>query len=109
MDQSFLSYNEILTISNNLSSYSNYNGPIDIAAPGDNILSAYLNNTYKTMSGTSMAAPQVSAALAIIRSVFSEKTCVEAEEYLEEYAIEIEENDLITRWNEEKNIKKQFK
>lgn len=79
--------------SHNLSSYSNYNGPIDIAAPGDNILSAYLNNTYKTMSGTSMAAPQVSAALAIIRSVFSEKTCVEAEEYLKEYAIEIEEND----------------
>ncbi len=79
--------------SHNLSSYSNYNGPIDIAAPGDDILSAYLDNTYKTMSGTSMAAPQVSATLAIIRSVFSEKTCAEAEEYLKEYAIEIEEND----------------
>lgn len=79
--------------SHQLSSYSNYNGPIDMAAPGDNILSAYLDNTYKTMSGTSMAAPQVSATLAIIRSVFSDKTCAEAEEYLKEYAIEIEEND----------------
>lgn len=78
---------------NKLSSYSNYNGTIDIAAPGDNIMSSYLNNTYSLMSGTSMAAPQVSAGLAIVRSVYSEKSAAEAEEMIKDYAIKIQENE----------------
>ncbi len=74
-----------------LSRYSNYNGPIDIAAPGDNIKSCYLNNTYSLMSGTSMAAPQVASGFAIVRSVFPEKTAEEVEEMIKEYAIKMEE------------------
>lgn len=74
-----------------LSRYSNYNGTIDIAAPGDNVKSCYLNNTYSLMSGTSMAAPQVSAGFAIIRSVFPDKTAEEVEEMIEKYAIKMEE------------------
>ena len=75
-----------------LSKYSNYNGTIDIAAPGDNIKSCYLNNTYSLMSGTSMAAPQVSAGYAIVRSAFPDKTAEEVEEMIERYAIKMEEN-----------------
>lgn len=75
-----------------LAKYSNYNGTIDIAAPGDNIKSCYLNNTYSLMSGTSMAAPQVSAGFAIVRSVFPDKTAEEVEEMIKKYAIKIEEN-----------------
>lgn len=78
---------------NKLSSYSNYNGTIDIAAPGDNIMSSYLNNTYSLMSGTSMAAPQVSAGLAIVRSVYPNKSAAEAEKMIKDYAIKIEEKD----------------
>ena len=39
--------------------YWNY----DIAAPGSNIMSTYLNGTYREMSGTSMATPLVAGAL----------------------------------------------
>ncbi len=39
----------------------------EISAPGGNIYSTAENNRYKNMSGTSMAAPQVSAAAALIQ------------------------------------------
>ena len=78
---------------NKLSDYSNYNGTVDIAAPGDNVKSSYLNNTYYEMSGTSMAAPQVTAGLAIVYSAFPEKTAKEAEDMLCEYAIKLQENE----------------
>lgn len=77
---------------NKLSDYSNYNGPIDIAAPGDNIKSSSLNNTYKLMSGTSMAAPCVSAAFAVVRSVY-DKSAAEVEKMIKEYAIKMPENE----------------
>lgn len=78
---------------NTLASYSNYNGPIDIAAPGDDIESSYTDNSYAKLSGTSMATPQVSAGLAIIYSAFPEKTAQEAEEMLCEFAIKLKENE----------------
>lgn len=81
------------TSTNTLATYSNYNGTIDIAAPGDDIKSSYLNNTYAKLSGTSMAAPQVTAGLAIIYSAFPEKTAKEAEEMLCKYAITLDEDE----------------
>lgn len=39
---------------------------VDISAPGSNILSTMPNNTTEALSGTSMSAPHVSAALAIL-------------------------------------------
>ncbi len=76
-----------------LASYSNYNGTIDIAAPGDDIKSSYLNNTYTLMDGTSMAAPQVTAGLAIIKSVFPELSSEEVENRIEEFSIKVAENE----------------
>ncbi|MBI6545423.1 MAG: S8 family serine peptidase [Cyanobacteria bacterium NC_groundwater_1444_Ag_S-0.65um_54_12] len=50
-----------------LASYSNYRGEaIGIAAPGDNIISTIPGGSYQLDSGTSMAAPFVSAAAAIL-------------------------------------------
>ncbi len=43
---------------------SNWGSTRDISAPGVNILSSHLNNTYKIMSGTSMAAPFISCVVA---------------------------------------------
>lgn len=39
--------------------FSNYGNCINIYAPGDKIYSSYINNTYKYLSGTSMATPFV--------------------------------------------------
>lgn len=47
--------------------YSNYGSTIDLQAPGDQILSS-VPGGYETMSGTSMAAPFVSGAAALVHS-----------------------------------------
>jgi subtilisin family serine protease len=66
------------TWQDSLASYSNYGSGLDIAAPGGQcysnttpegcIYSAYLGGGYEWLQGTSMAAPQVTGAAAIVAS-----------------------------------------
>lgn len=82
-----------VTQSNRLSAYSNYNNTIDIAAPGDNVKSSYLDNTYTLMSGTSMATPLVSAGLAILRTAFPEKSAKDAEDTVKKFSVQVPRRD----------------
>jgi len=53
-----------------LSSFSNYGASsVHIAAPGNRIVSSYPNSSYVLMSGTSMAAPQVSGVALLAQAI----------------------------------------
>ena len=61
-------------------SFSNYGSSVDLAAPGDNIISCWVGGGYALASGTSMAAPHISGAAAMYRLMYpnygSSKTAI---------------------------------
>ena len=55
--------------SNQKASFSNYGSWVDISAPGENIYSTTVGNSYGYKSGTSMASPLVAGLVGLMRSL----------------------------------------
>ena len=65
----------------NLCDFSNYGSTIDVAAPGEDVYSAYPGGGYTSLNGTSMAAPHISAVCAMYR-LQNSKASIYQVEYL---------------------------
>jgi len=68
-------YNGVLSVASTTStdsrsSFSNYGKTIDVAAPGSNIYNTWQNNTYATLSGTSMSSPLTAGLAGLVASRF---------------------------------------
>lgn len=80
------SFNNIISVAATtrhdvLADFSNYGATsVDLAAPGGNVYSTYLNNTYASLSGTSMAAPYVTGVAALLKSKYPNLTAVQIKE-----------------------------
>lgn len=72
--------------------FSAYGNDLELAAPGVRIKSTYLNNSYETRDGTSMAAPHVTGMLALLKqaqpSLSNEQLRIQIRDYTKDLGAE---------------------
>ncbi|MCU9614801.1 S8 family serine peptidase [Caldibacillus lycopersici] len=69
--------------------FSSTGSALEISAPGENIVSTYLNNGYISMSGTSMATPVVSGIVALLKEANPNLTNIQLRSLLQKGSIDL--------------------
>jgi len=69
--------------------FSNYGSSVDVSAPGENITSCNSTGGFINMSGTSMAAPHISAAVAMILLSKPSYSASQVESYLKSICVDL--------------------
>jgi minor extracellular protease Epr len=87
-------YKSVIAVSavdqnNKRGTFSATGSDVEVAAPGVNVLSTYMQNEYAYMSGTSMAAPFVSGTLALLKQANPTLTNIQLREKLEKSALDL--------------------
>ncbi len=98
------SYDDVLSVAStdntdSQSSFSNYHPKVDVSAPGSNILSSVLDNTYANSSGTSMASPIAAGVVGMIKTNFPQYNNIQVMEHLKATTDNIEDNLVSSRKN----------
>ena len=88
------SYDSVISVgavnqNNVVASFSRQNDKVEFTAPGVNIYSTWKDGGYVYMSGTSMAAPHVAAAAAVVWSSDPSKTNAEVRSALQQTALDL--------------------
>lgn len=73
--------------------YSNYGTYVDLSAPGEGIYNTIYNNSYGYYSGTSMSAPLVASAAALIKAKYPQYTALQIGELLRATADNIDQQN----------------
>lgn len=71
---------------NIMTDFSDKSWNVDVSAPGQNILTAKINNRYEMSDGTSFSSPCVASLAAIIRSIYPDMTSKQIEKRIKESA-----------------------
>lgn len=69
--------------------FSSTGTAVDVAAPGDRILSTFIGNQYVYMSGTSMAAPYVAGNLALLKQAYPMLSASDLRKKLESNVVDL--------------------
>jgi len=87
--------------------FSNYGkNSVDVFAPGQDIYTCIPGNKYKTMSGTSLAAPVVAGAAALLKSLYPDLTAKEIKQILNKSVTYIGDNKVFLPDDRNKRAKK---
>jgi minor extracellular protease Epr len=70
-------------------SFSSTGNTVEVAAPGVQIISTYLNNQYAYMNGTSMATPYVAGNIALLKQAYPTLSNTELRNKLQETVIDL--------------------
>jgi subtilisin family serine protease len=72
-----------------MASYSNYGSVVDLSAPGSRIMSINNSGGYIPKSGTSMAAPHVAGAAALVKSLYPAANPFQVDAFLKSVSIKM--------------------